>query len=53
MSGEGKSWSLEELEATMLPGHASTKAGRDVIFSWLARYQEAKASGQNAINGTV
>ena len=53
MSGDEKSWTLEELEATMLPSHAGNKEGRDVIFSWLAKYQEAKASGQNAINGTV
>ena len=53
LSGDQKSWSLEELEATMLPSHASNKAGRDVIFAWLAKYQEAKASGQQAINGTV
>ena len=53
MSEDDKVWSLEELEATMLPAHASSKAGRDVIFAWLAKYQEAKASGQQAINGTV
>ncbi len=53
LSEDDKVWSLEELEATMLPGHASNKAGRDVIFAWLAKYQEAKASGQQAINGTV
>ena len=53
LSDDAKSWSLEELEATMLPSHAASKAGRDIIFSWLAKFQEAKASGQNAINGTV
>ena len=53
LSEDDKVWSLEELEATMLPAHASSKAGRDVIFAWLAKYQEAKASGQQAINGTV
>ena len=30
-----------------------TSLPRDVIFAWLAKYQEAKASGQQAINGTV
>ncbi|MBJ04061.1 MAG: hypothetical protein CMB65_05120 [Euryarchaeota archaeon] len=53
LSEDDKVWSLEELEATMLPAHASSKVGRDVIFAWLAKYQEAKASGQQAINGTV
>ena len=50
---ENRVWTLEELEDTLLPGHASNKSGRDIIFAWLARYQEAKASGQEAINGTV
>ena len=45
--------SLEAMEASILPPHAQEKGGRDVIFTWLARYQEAKASGQDAINGTV
>ena len=33
MSEDDKVWSLEELESTMLPTHASSKAGRDVIFA--------------------
>jgi aromatic-amino-acid transaminase len=53
LSGDVQEWSLEALEATMLPEQAMAKGGRDVIFSWLARYQAAKAAGQDAINGTV
>lgn len=53
VSGDAQAWSLEALEAAMLPDHAAAKSGRDVIFSWLAKYQAAKAAGQDAINGTV
>ena len=53
VSGDAQSWSLEALEAAMLPPHAASKRGHDVIFAWLAKYQEAKAAGQEAINGTV
>ena len=33
--------------------HGQEKTGNDVIFSWLARYQNAAAAGASAVNGTV
>ena len=32
---------------------ASTRIGNDTIFSWLARYQQAKKDGHEAVNGTI
>ena len=32
---------------------ASTRIGNDTIFSWFARYQQAKSEGHDAVNGTV
>ena len=32
---------------------ASTRIGNDTIFSWFARYQQAKSDGHDAVNGTV
>jgi aromatic-amino-acid transaminase len=29
------------------------KQGSDTIFSWWARYQDAKAAGKDAVNGTI
>ncbi len=29
------------------------KEGSDTIFSWFARYQNAKKEGKDAVNGTV
>lgn len=36
-----------------LSSHGHEKTGNDVIFSWLARYQNAAAAGADAVNGTV
>lgn len=36
-----------------LSSHGHEKTGNDVIFSWLARYQNAAAAGASAVNGTV
>ena len=36
-----------------LSSHGHEKSGNDVIFSWLARYQNAAAAGADAVNGTV
>lgn len=36
-----------------LASHGQQKTGNDVIFSWLARYQQAAAAGADAVNGTV
>ena len=36
-----------------LASHGHQKTGNDVIFSWLARYQQAAAAGADAVNGTV
>ena len=36
-----------------LASHGHQKTGNDVIFSWLARYQQAAAAGVDAVNGTV
>ncbi|MBO58474.1 MAG: hypothetical protein CMA77_05715 [Euryarchaeota archaeon] len=44
---------LGELENTFLPLESRVKTGSDVIFSWYGRYQQAKALGEPAINGTV
>ncbi len=44
-----------EVEPSMqyLASHGHEKTGNDVIFSWLARYQQAAAAGADAVNGTV
>ncbi len=44
---------VEQLENTFLPEESRAKSGRDNIFAWYARYQQAKALGEPAINGTV
>ena len=44
---------VEQLENTFLPKESRVKSGRDNIFAWYARYQQAKALGEPAINGTV
>lgn len=44
---------LSHLEKTFLPPESLLKTGSDVIFSWYGRYQQAKALGEPAINGTV
>ena len=31
----------------------AAKQGSDTIFSWWARYQDAKAAGRDAVNGTI
>ena len=36
-----------------LASHGQEKTGNDVIFSWLARYQNAAAAGAPAVNGTI
>ena len=36
-----------------LASHGHDKTGNDVIFSWLARYQNAAAAGASAVNGTI
>lgn len=36
-----------------LASHGQDKTGNDVIFSWLARYQNAAAAGAAAVNGTI
>lgn len=36
-----------------LATHGQAKSGNDVIFSWLARYQNAAAAGAPAVNGTI
>ena len=36
-----------------LASHGQQKTGNDVIFSWLARYQQAAAAGADAVNGTI
>jgi aromatic-amino-acid transaminase len=38
---------------TLLNAHALRKHGNDAIFSWFARYQEARDSGIDAVNATV
>ncbi|MAP42453.1 MAG: hypothetical protein CL981_01805 [Euryarchaeota archaeon] len=37
----------------LLPPHAASKAGNDVIYAWLARYQQASAEGKDVVNGTI
>ena len=37
----------------MLNSAGTAKQGSDTIFSWWARYQEAKAAGRDAVNGTI
>ena len=44
---------LGHLENTFLPMESRIKTGSDVIFAWYGRYQQAKALGEPAINGTV
>lgn len=39
--------------AGLLNPYAQTKVGSDTIFAWWARYQEAIASGADAVNGTI
>ena len=39
--------------AGFLNTFSQTKVGSDTIFSWWARYQEAVASGHDAVNGTL
>ena len=41
------------LARILLPPHAASKAGNDVIYAWLARYQQAAAEGKNVVNGTI
>jgi aromatic-amino-acid transaminase len=42
-----------EGEMQYLASHGHEKSGNDVIFSWLARYQQAAAAGADAVNGTI
>ncbi len=44
---------LARLESTFLPKESRVKTGSDTIFEWYGRYQQAKALGEDAINGTV
>ncbi|MGY8745198.1 MAG: pyridoxal phosphate-dependent aminotransferase [Candidatus Poseidoniales archaeon] len=37
----------------MLNAAAIAKQGSDTIFSWWARYQNAKSAGRDAVNGTI
>ena len=37
----------------MLNSAGTAKQGSDTIFSWWARYQDAKAAGRDAVNGTI
>jgi len=37
----------------LLNPYAQTKVGNDTIFGWWARFQEAVASGADAVNGTI
>lgn len=39
--------------AGLLNPYAQTKVGSDTIFAWWAKYQEAIASGADAVNGTI
>jgi len=43
----------EEAGAGLLNPYAQTKVGNDTIFGWWARFQEAIASGADAVNGTI
>ena len=42
-----------DLAEILLPPHAASKAGNDVIYAWLARYQRAAAEGKDVVNGTI
>ncbi len=42
-----------DLAEILLPPHAASKAGNDVIYAWLARYQQAAAEGKDVVNGTI
>jgi aromatic-amino-acid transaminase len=44
---------VDEIGMQFLSSHGKTKSGNDVIFSWLARYQNAAAAGADAVNGTI
>ena len=37
----------------LLNASGALKQGSDTIFSWWARYQDAKAEGKDAVNGTI
>lgn len=39
--------------AGLLNPYAQTKVGSDTIFAWWGRYQDAVASGIDAVNGTI
>ena len=43
----------EEAGVGLLNPYAQTKVGNDTIFGWWARFQEAVASGADAVNGTI
>ena len=43
----------EEAGVGLLNPFAQTKVGNDTIFGWWARFQEAVASGADAVNGTI
>jgi len=43
----------EEAGVGLLNPYAQTKVGNDTIFGWWARFQEAIASGADAVNGTI
>ena len=40
---------VDESGMQFLSSHGKTKSGNDVIFSWLARYQNAAAAGADAV----
>ncbi|MDA8790300.1 hypothetical protein N9N05_00365, partial [bacterium] len=47
-------WPMDhDAGAGLLNPYAQTKVGSDTIFAWLARYQNAKAEGRDAVNGTI
>jgi aromatic-amino-acid transaminase len=43
----------EEAGVGLLNPYAQSKVGNDTIFGWWARFQEAVASGADAVNGTI
>ena len=43
----------DEAGIGLLNSYAQTKVGNDTIFGWWARFQEAVASGADAVNGTI
>ena len=43
----------EDAGVGLLNPYAQTKVGNDTIFGWWARFQEAVASGADAVNGTI